>query len=326
MDLPALFGLPDRPRPDPRFIAGLMVVAALLLGVGAFFRPRTAEPTTAVPTNELATLPELSQRRALRDLADYITERAAFSASSIVYLPEHQSSALLLGPDSVLTAVAPDTSGSAFEPVRFIQGPLTHTAVDSARKFVLHTEADTLRFRWALVVARTANGQILSLSGMVGGRVAASCGDLRLRELIFDTTVPAAFRGGGVFDLDGNAVALAVPCIGRILLVPLADVARAVEQQSSISYRMWTQLGFRAVPVDSAAAGPGAGPAGLRVSEVRSRSSAGRAGLRAGDLILSAAGKPAQSLEDLSSLVSTPESTGFILQRTRRGVLLRLPR
>ncbi len=322
MNLPA--GI-ERPRPDPRYIAALMVAAALLLGVGAFFRPRSAEPTTAVPTNELASLPELSQRRALRDLADFITERASSNAAAVTYLAEYQSSGLLLGPDSVLTAVVPEHPAPQVEQVRFLRLP--RPAADSMGAVLLRRDADTLHFRWALVVARTANGQILSLPGMVGGRVAATCGDLRLRELIFDSAVPEAFRGGGVFDLDGNPVALAVPCSGRIMLVPLRSVARAIEQQESIAYRTWTELGFRTAPADSAAPGRPDGTGGLRVTEVRRESSAGRAGLRAGDLILSLGDQPVQSELDLSPLLlSTGESTGFTLHRTRRGVLLGLRR
>ena len=63
-------------RPHPRFIATLLAVAALVLAAGASLRPRDKQ-AAAVPTNELATLPERSQRRALRDIAEYVGERSA---------------------------------------------------------------------------------------------------------------------------------------------------------------------------------------------------------------------------------------------------------
>jgi PDZ domain-containing protein len=301
----------ERAHPSPLFLAGLIAAAAVLLGVGATLRPRTEQPTTAVPSNELATLPELSQRRSLRDLADYINERASSSAPSVVYLTDYATSALALGPDSVLTAVAQpkDASTPGIEPVRFLR--IRAPRVDSTRPALPRHLADSVRIRWALLVARSPDGQVLSLPGMVGGRIGAQCGDLEMTELIFDSSVPPAFRGAGVFDLDGNVVALVVPCGGRMMLVPLADVARSFEQQGSTPYRLWVELGFRLGP-----------PPGLRVTEVRGRSPSARAGLRVGDLIVAADSAPARSLEDLSALLSDHPGR-LVLRRTRSGVILR---
>jgi len=309
----------ERPQPSPRFIAALIAAAALLLGLGASFRPQTVQPKTAVPSNELATLPELSQRRALRDLADYITERASSSAASILYLPDYQASALITGPDSALTAVAAE-SRNEVEPVRLIQ--VLRPAGDSAQAPVVRRETDTLRSRWALVVARAPDGQILSLAGLMGGRVEARCGELELRELVFDSSVPVAFQGGGVFDLDGNPVGLVVPCGSRGMLVPLADVARGVELQQSIPYRLWVGLGFRVELPDSSAPASRNRP-GVVVAEVRSASAAGRAGLKKGDRIVGVAADSVQTLEDFSSLLPPDQPVSLVLRRTARGVFLR---
>jgi hypothetical protein len=294
----------ERSQPSPRFIAALIAAAAVLLGLGASFRPRAVQQTTAVPSNELATLPGLSQRRALRDLADYIGERSNSSAGSILYLPDYGASALVTGPDSALTAVAAKSEPeAAVEPVRLLKIP--RPARDSTQRVVLRREPDTLRSRWALVVARSPSGQVLSLAGLVGGRVDSRCGELELRELIFDSSIPVAFGGGGVFDLDGNPVALVVPCGSRGMLVPLADVAWGIEQQQSVPYRLWVELGFR---VDSAAE--------LRVSEVRSGSRAARAGLRKGDRL--------QNVDDLAGLLpSEDQQFRLTLRRGKRGVVLR---
>jgi hypothetical protein len=113
-----------------------------------------------------------------------------------------------------------------------------------------------------------------------------------------------AFAGGGVFDLDGNPVGLVVPCGSRGMLVTLADVARGIEQQQSVPYRLWVELGFR---VES-----GAEP---RVREVRAGSRAARAGLRKGDRL--------QALEDLGSLLPPQGQFRLMLRRARHGVILR---
>ena len=305
----------EPPRPNPRFIAGLVVTAGLLLGIGASFRPGREQVTTAVPSNELATLPELSQRRALRDLADYFTERSTTSASSVMYLPEYSSSGLVVAPDTVLTVTVPSApERSAVEPVHFLK--LTLSRPDSTRRIPSRRSTDTLRSQWALVVARGPDNQTLSLPGLLGGSLRSSCGELELRELVFDRTVPPVFRGGGVFDLDGNALALAVPCAERTMLVPLSAVFHALVRQESSDYRAWVDLGFRAAPADSLPApSPAAGASRLRVTEIRQRSPAGRAGLRPGDVILQIERRTADTLT----------TTRVVYQRDgrQRTVLLR---
>jgi hypothetical protein len=219
-------------RPNPRFIAGLIGVSAVVLGVGAALRPPIRQAvTTAVPSNELATLPERSQRRALRDMAEYVRDRAATFSRSVVYLPEYETSALALAPDSLLTVV-PETSGSGRATPPSVRILLTHpAAVDSGLLAAPILNADTLPPRWGLVVARTVDGRTLSLAGLTGGLIQTFCGELGFRELVFDAFLPIAFRGGALFDLEGNAVAQAVPCSGRIALVPLSDLIWALELQ-----------------------------------------------------------------------------------------------
>jgi hypothetical protein len=218
-------------HPNPRFLAALIGVAAVILGIGAALRPPAREAvTTAVPSNELATLPERSQRRALRDMAEYVSDRANTFSSSVAYLPEYQTSALVLSPGSLLTVI-PDSSGSRRAPagVRIL---LTQPSpADSGLQAAPVLRADTLPPRWGLVVARTMDGRTLSLAGLTGGLVSTFCGDLGFPELVFDAPVPLAFRGGALFDLDGNAVAQAVPCNGRIALVPLSDLMWALALQ-----------------------------------------------------------------------------------------------
>jgi hypothetical protein len=219
-------------RPHPRFIAGLIGVAALVLGIGATLRPPARQAvTTAVPSNELATLPERSQRRALREMAAYVGDRASTFSRSVVYLPEYQTSALAVAPGSLLTVVA-DSSGSEPATPPAVRILLTQpSAVDSGLPAAPILDADTLPPGWGLIVARTVDGRTLSLAGLTGGLIQTFCGELGFRELVFDALVPLAFRGGGLFDLDGNVVAQAVPCSGRIALVPVSDLLWALPLQ-----------------------------------------------------------------------------------------------
>ena len=209
-----------------------MGVATVVLAVGSALRPPARQAvTTAVPSNELATLPERSQRRELRDMAEYVRDRATTFGRSIVYLPEYQTSAVALASNSLLTVVVdPARAGRATPPaVRIL---LTQPSpADSGLQAAPMLPGDTLPPGWGVVVARTVDGRTLSLAGLTGGLIQTFCGELGFRELVFDAPVPLAFRGGGFFDLDGNAVAQAVPCSGRIALVPLSDLIWALPLQ-----------------------------------------------------------------------------------------------
>ena len=306
-------------RPSPRYIALLVGAALLILLVGAFLRPRAKEAGTVVPTNELATLPDRTQRRALRDLADYVAERASDVGSSVIYLPDLGTSGLVLGQDSVLTAVADSTAGpNAQARVRLLIGS---QATGDARPAVATADVDTIP-RWRLVVARSMENRSLALTGMTGGTIEARCADLTIREMIFDAVIPPVFAGGGIFDLDGNAIGLALPCGSRVALVPIREVSRLLVQQQSPEYQLWTQYGFRAQPRDSTIAPLPYSGDGLLVTEVQVRSPAYRAGIRAGDLIVRVNREPASRVEDLGPLLTEPGARPLTLQRTARGLAL----
>jgi hypothetical protein len=308
-------------RPNPRYIALLVGAALLILLVGAFLRPRAKEVPIPAPTHELATLPERSQRRAFRDMADYVAERAATLSASIIYLPEVGTSGLVLGPDSVLTAVADSAPRrSASIPLRFVVESLPPG--DSARPAIPRMDTDTAP-RWTMVVARRRDGQVLSLAGLTGGTLETQCGDFLLQELVFDAVVPVAFAGGGAFDLDGNAIGLAIPCGSRTALVPLAEISRLLALQQSVEYQLWTHYGLRVRPGDSAYA-PLSSTKGLVVTELLMGGPASRAGVRAGDVILRVSGQPVSRVQDLARLLDGNEDRPLLVQRTPSGLLLGL--
>ena len=84
---------PARAHLSPRYVALLAGIALVVLFVGALLRPAKASRAPAVSTSELVSLPALSQRRSLRDLAAYVRERAEAVAPSVLYLPSVGASA-----------------------------------------------------------------------------------------------------------------------------------------------------------------------------------------------------------------------------------------
>lgn len=308
---------PVRARLSPRYVAILVVVAALVLAAGRLLRPKQDTPVV-VPTRELATLPERSQRRVMRDLAGYIGERTGALGTSVIYVPDLAVSGLVVGRDSALT-VSSDSAPAAtvgrygatprvllvgLGPGDARSAPATLGAVDSVSP------------RWTLVVARSEEQRPLSLAGLIGGVGQARCGEVTFRELLFDAPVPEAFTGGTMFDLDGNALAMAVPCGGRVALVPLADLMSLLARQNQPEHVVWTRFGFRAAEVDSVTRALLGVDSGLVVTELLVGSLADGAGLRAGDVLLGST--------DLAALAGSPDDARLRVRRAGAGVALTL--
>lgn len=314
---------PAPARASARYVALLVTAATVVLIVGAYLRPKAQ--ATAVRTNELATLPELSQRRMLRDIASYLTERVAIFASSVVYLPTFDASGLVLGRDSVLTAslMRPGSTSLSEGSGQLVlaASPLPGDSTLPAARIL---NVDSLALRWILVVARRGDRPPLVQAGLSGGLIPVQCGDLSLRELLFNTVVPLELRGAGVFDLDGNALALAVPCNSRIALVPLVDALRALQQQRTPEYHLWSRYGLRVTAHDSLTRRVLAAGSGPLVTEVLLGGPADRAGLWPGDVIRMALSRIVAEPADLASLLDATTAARIAVRRgghTRNLVL-----
>ncbi|HEU4648971.1 MAG TPA: PDZ domain-containing protein [Gemmatimonadales bacterium] len=312
---------------SPRYIALLAGVALLVLLVGALLRPRDAKKTAAVPSNELVTLPELSQRKALRDMATYLAEQGEAAARSVIYLPALGTSGLIWSPDSVLSVTSPIAFPSA-HPAPALLPALLPGANDAAVPVTRSTRADSIPAHWGVVVARAPDGRPLTLAGLTGGRVALRCGGGTLETVAFNALLPVAFAGGGLFDMEGHLRAVAAACDGRVVLVPLGEVRRTLVERRTPGDQLWARYGVRFTPLDStlsAALGrSGEDGDGLMVTEVWLEGPADRAGLRPGDVVTQAGDQPVTGLDDLAPLLTPPPGTALRVRRTSGAVVLAL--
>jgi hypothetical protein len=295
------------------------VAAVLVLVIGSLMRPDSKQ-ASVVPTNELASLPERSQRRVLRDMAEYIRERAATFALSVVYLPSIGVNGLVLAQDSIVSAFTP-ASGSNSEGTSAISPSflvMQMGSLDSANPAGRDTSLTVLTPRWGVVVARAPDGTPLALAGMTGGAVGLQCGAFALREIVFDAVIPPSFSGGAVFDLEGNVFGQAIPCAGRTALVPLEDVVLALGTQATPEHQLWARYGFRVAPLNSITPGVLRADSGLVVMEVLLSSAAHRAGLRPGDVL---SGNADTGRARIDHLLAAPGGSELKVTRLRNGTV-----
>ena len=163
-------------------------------------------------------------------------------------------------------------------------------------------------------------------AGIVSG---ISRDDERLngREMIMtDATIARGYAGGPLIDSKGRVIGVAVAIFagGNDLqlsfAVPSVEAQRVVKDLIAFGKvkraSLGVQLGDEAVDTDLED-GVQVNAQQLRIGEIVPGSSAERAGLKAGDVIVRAGGKPMRSASDLSSLVRASE-VGAPLEITYR--------
>lgn len=197
-------------------------------------------------------------------------------------------------------------------------------------------DADTLR-PGQLVVAV---GNPMGLAGSVTAGVVSGLGrslpaqDGRRRVLIDDVIqTDAALNpgnsGGALADSSGQVVGIntAVAGYGLGLAVPVNSTTRTIVGELLAHGRVrraWLGVGGIPVPLPPAVAQRLGQRRGLRVVEVVPGSPAGTAGLYLGDVIVSAGGTPAESVQVLQRLMLGPAAIGQRLALTvlRRGAFV----
>ena len=180
-----------------------------------------------------------------------------------------------------------------------------------------------------------AVGNPLGLAGSVTAGVVSALGrSLPARNRVIEDVIQtdAALNpgnsGGALADADARVVGIntAVAGVGLGMAVPVNGTTRRIISALMADGRVRrAYLGVVTVPAPLPAPlrERFGRPNGLRVAEVVSRGPAARAGLRAGDLLISAGGRPVQKAQDLQRLMFS-EAIGQPLPITvmRNGALV----
>ena len=181
---------------------------------------------------------------------------------------------------------------------------------------------------FVFAVGREGNGRVQASFGHVG----AADGEWRTwrggrveRLIRLDGGLYPGLAGAPVADAGGRVIGIASPAFSRQhgVVLPVATIDRVLAALLSHGRVQQGYLGIAAQPVRATL--DGAAVDGLLVSSVADDAPAARAGLLVGDVIVSAGGQPAKSIEALRDRLGGEQVGGELtLELVRGGRALQL--
>jgi PDZ domain len=333
------------PKLTPRYLATLMVAAVLILVVGSALRPRkpSADTTPPLSQTEVGRLQRLAERQALETTSNHFATIAADVATRIVQVGRTSTTAIVwsaelvvapgqVGPAPEATTVV-TASGEELAASRAAGGPdlpLSGYQVAGQLEPALRRDIGAPELasgQWLIAVWRGSSGPVFAPGHFVETR-ATRCGSLVARELATTLELAAPMAGAGLFDLDGALVAVVLPCDGAYAALSLESVTLGLVQGRSFDARVEALYGLRLRSLDETLRRHLGVQAGALVSDVWTGYPGERAGLRPGDVIVSAEGQLITAPEDLQPLLAPTERVETLLGvwRGRQRREIRLPR
>jgi hypothetical protein len=260
-----------------KYLATLALVAVLILVGGlaarrALGRDDAAHPSA--PPSEASALQQLSQEGLLRRTSEYVAQRVAAAAAAVEYLPALRASGVRWRDGLVVSTDPARPVVAVPDPARDSLAPVAEVVADS-------TDGG-----WVLAVARHADGQVLSASGLIGGRATARCAEHDVEEYVLGVPLDERFAGAGLFTLGGRLLGVVVRCGERVAALPATEVARLLARGASEVPAVDDTLGLATAPLDAAARAYSGADSGALVTAVRRGGRADAAGVRAGDVLL----------------------------------------
>jgi hypothetical protein len=168
---------------------------------------------------------------------------------------------------------------------------------------------------WILLVSFGPSGNLVFSPGSYGGQGERSCGLRQYPVLLSNIPLDGDSVGAGLFDFDGNLLAIVARCDQGPAAISI-DALRAAAASETQSLPM-LQLGFLAAEVDQTWAPLLRQSSRIVVTDVWQGWPAANSGVAPGDVIVSMNGEPVQNLEQVASLIS--KGTGDVVFHTQKG-------
>lgn len=318
----------------------LAVIAAAIL-VGGFLlkpAPRKSEaatgPELTTIQQEVSRLREIAQRNTLRSTGTRFNAAANDAARhAVLLLPAKRPAWMIDGEGTLMSAEAEDLRGS----LQATQGGSTAAVVPEFWGAGLHFATARPQSKlpaspatsiplgqispgaWILLVSLNESGEVVFSPGNYGGQSTEVCGSKIYPVLLSNIPLNKNSVGAGIFDFDGNMLAMVIRCDQDFVEVPL-DTLRSFASESQPELAM-LQLGFRATPIDERWRPLLNASKGLVVTDVWQGWPAAEAGVNPGDILGKIKGLPVENIDQVASLLKTGDAK-VDLDLRRGGALL----
>jgi hypothetical protein len=305
-----------------RYIVTLAAVAAGILVLGSLLRPRDA--TTDLPIRspsqaELSRLARLAQRRSLDSMTEYFAAVVADVESSVVELPSLRRSGLLWESGLVLTArterkfpyATTVSTPSGDVGVATVSAgphlPISALRMSSIAGIRLPRKGSTERLdrgEWTVAIWRQDRQANFTPTHFLG-RAPVGCGEHIVDELLSSVTWTQDMAGGGLFDLDGNLIAVIVQCDRGFSAVSTDDIASLLSIGRSLEGQLLNRFGLRPGMLTEAEAKHVGLSHGVVIREIWRGYPADGVDLAPGDVLFALGANPIDNSDELEPLTAT---------------------
>lgn len=306
-----------------QYIAIIALVSVAVLILGVVLKPKEAAQAT-ISGEETLRLQTLTQRRNLENLAVYFSEVAGGIQPGLVWLNEIGMTGLVWNQDGLIVTASPrqwapaeiaalTSSGSITLDAQVLSADFRVASLKAPRDAQLQpvrkgSTAGITPGIWIIQIARQAGGNYLFTPGVYGGVASTKCGATEYRTLQSNLPLAESALGGGLFDVDGNLLAMVVRCDDHFAAVMPTDIDREIARATSFDGRLLTSYGFRVTALDDVFRKYFQVNEGVMVSEVMDGRAADAASLAPGDLITALNKAPVRVPDDLRRLLISGQS------------------
>jgi S1-C subfamily serine protease len=313
------------------------VIAALILIGGWFARPRERPESPAPPPSqtELEQLARRAERRSLESTEEFFAGLARDAAAGLAYLRETGGTAVIWSPTLAVSAPLPaslrsatmmmaGTSSSATPALRGADVPLATLTIAAERGVRPAHRAETAPLPGSAIVAvwRTADRPAF-VHGNVAAVTPSRCGRLAITEIQAGFGLTPAMLGGGLFNLDGDLIAMVLPCGDRLAAVAVDALQAELDRKVTAAEQLLARYGAALVPIADEDRDLFK-TTGVLVGEITNGSVAAAAGLMVGDVIITAGDREIRSIDDLEPVSAFDPPAALRVQRGARQVVLTL--
>lgn len=320
----------------------LALIAIAILVLGFFFKPKEPKSDKAESSElislqaEMDRLRQAAQRNSLRNTSARFNTLASEAAAHSVFVLNFNRPGWIVSDDGRFMTAAIAGEAPLQLQVRGDDHPLTAHLVEwgaglPATIAQLDTRIPTVPTRilpqdeivpgtWVVLVTATSSGATVFSPGNYSGRAEARCGLRQLPALTTNIPLDHASIGAGIFDLDGNFIAVVVQCDEG----PTAISPVVLQSAAKSDTEVLTRVGMRVAQLSPGWQTVLKQSSGVVVTDVWRGWQAEQIGLRPGDVVLKLDGKSVESPTDLSNL--SDEKSGehkLEIKRSRQMLQLR---